>query len=253
MSSQPPPTLLLPPRYTGDSNALWRAAVALDWEIERLQSWRVPSHLAPAGAVAIYGESLWANFVAKQLNLRLVEPPLDWLATLPPEFVGRHIEFCTLRAAREKSFPLFVKPAGEKEFAARVYACAADLPQHDWQQSTWVLVSEVVEWEVEYRCFVGAGRVATASSYWRGAVSTQDEGGAYPSPLAELESATELVERLLARENGKYGFGPHGAVVDAGLLRGGGWAIIEANPAFAAGIYGCDPETVLRVVAHCRD
>ena len=243
------PILILPPRYTDDSNALWRAAVRLNWEIERLQSWRVPEDFTATYPPAIYGESLWANFVAQQLGGELYEPPLDWLAKLPPHFLGRNVEFCTLLEAREKTYPLFVKPAGEKEFAARVYQSAAELPpDEDRQASQPVLVSQVVEWEVEYRCFMLAGRVLTASSYWRGESSTQGENGAYASPSDELAAAVELAEKV-ARN--KRSFGDYGVVIDVGIIKGFGPAVVEANPAFGAGIYGCDAEKVLEVIAHC--
>lgn len=173
-------TLILPPRFSDDSNALWRAAIALDWNIERLQNWRVPESFDRTSPVAIYGESLWANFVAEQLGLQLYEPPLDWLAKLSREFVGRHIGFCTLQEARQLAFPLFVKPAGEKAFEARVYTCAKDLPlDENLGESVPVLTSQVVGWKVEYRFFVLGERIETASSYWRGEASTQDEHGEY--------------------------------------------------------------------------
>ncbi|MFB7264339.1 ATP-grasp domain-containing protein, partial [Streptomyces nojiriensis] len=41
---------------------------------------------------------------------------------------------------------------------------------------------------------------------------------------------------------------PSTAVVDVGLPDGGGWAVIEANPAWSSGGYACDPERVLDVV-----
>jgi hypothetical protein len=38
-------TLVLTPRYTDDSQLLWRAAGRIGWHVERLQTWRVPDHL----------------------------------------------------------------------------------------------------------------------------------------------------------------------------------------------------------------
>ena len=245
------PTLILPPRYSDDSNALWRAALKLGWPIERLQSWRVPDDVRPQ-SVAIYGESLRATFVAEQLSMPLYEPPFEWLTLLPSQFVGRKIEFLTLGEARDKVFPLFVKPAGEKTFEARVYQSANDLDFGKiWPDSTPVLISDPVIWEVEYRYFVLNRQVKTASSYWRGDSSTQDENGAYISPPDELRAAVEFTNKLLKKKK-PYSLLPFcGAVVDVGLLRGFGWAVIEANPAFASGIYGCDPEAVLEVIAAC--
>ena len=41
---------------------------------------------------------------------------------------------------------------------------------------------------------------------------------------------------------------PPAFVVDVGLIDGRGWAVLEANPAWASGIYGCDPDSILKVV-----
>lgn len=34
-----------------------------------------------------------------------------------------------------------------------------------------------------------------------------------------------------------------------GRIDGRGWAVVEANAAWGAGLYGCDPEEVLKVLA----
>jgi hypothetical protein len=39
--------------------------------------------------------------------------------------------------------------------------------------------------------------------------------------------------------------------LDVGIIAGRGWATIEANPAFGAGIYGCDAAKVLETIAGC--
>jgi hypothetical protein len=41
---------------------------------------------------------------------------------------------------------------------------------------------------------------------------------------------------------------PAALVLDAGVIRNVGPAIVEANPASASGIYGCDPREVLEVL-----
>ncbi|NHZ83339.1 DUF4343 domain-containing protein [Massilia sp. CCM 8695] len=41
---------------------------------------------------------------------------------------------------------------------------------------------------------------------------------------------------------------PAATVVDAGIIEGLGWACVEQNAAWGAGIYGCDAERVLAVL-----
>jgi hypothetical protein len=65
------PTLILPPRYTSDSIALWKAAIDLDWNVERLHEWQVPTDLQQQQNV-VYGEPLFASFVAEKLSLKLI-------------------------------------------------------------------------------------------------------------------------------------------------------------------------------------
>jgi hypothetical protein len=42
---------------------------------------------------------------------------------------------------------------------------------------------------------------------------------------------------------------PPSVALDVGHIDGSGWAVVEANAAWASGIYGCDPGKVLDVVA----
>ena len=75
------PTLILAPRYSDDSIKLWRASMALGWDVERLSSWRVPDHFAPDEPV-IYGEPLFAEAIAEQLGLALVQPADSFKAAM---------------------------------------------------------------------------------------------------------------------------------------------------------------------------
>ena len=63
------PTLLLSARQTDDAQLLWRACIALGWEIVRVHGWRVPS--ISTKSVAVYGEPLFAHHVAHTLGLKL--------------------------------------------------------------------------------------------------------------------------------------------------------------------------------------
>jgi hypothetical protein len=41
---------------------------------------------------------------------------------------------------------------------------------------------------------------------------------------------------------------PPAVVVDVGRMTGRGWGVVEANPAWASGLCGCDPASVLPVL-----
>jgi hypothetical protein len=72
------PTLILPPRYTDDSVALWRAAMAMGWTVTRLQGWRITSD-SPIDEPVLYGEPLFVaapnSSGSRRSNRRLISWP----------------------------------------------------------------------------------------------------------------------------------------------------------------------------------
>ncbi len=237
------PTLILSPRFTNDS-VLMRggAAVRAGWRVLRLSGWRIPPDTV-AGPAAIYGEVLFAEAVAGQLGLALLDVPEAWLPGLPPRFLRRELRVATLAAARAHPGPVFVKPAdGRKGFAGQLYRAGAGLPSDDaCPDDTPVYMAEPVTWQVEVRCFVLHGRVLTCSPYLREGSYTD---GDWSLTVEERSAAKACVEQLLA-----VAPAPSAVVIDIGLIEGRGWAVVEANSAFGAGVYGCDPERVLEVLA----
>lgn len=92
-------TLLLPPRYTDDARLIWRAAIAVGWSTIRLPAWNIPLDITTRD-LAFYGEPLLAAHVAEVLKLRMVEPKLDWLVSLPNQYLERKVYSTTLAEAR---------------------------------------------------------------------------------------------------------------------------------------------------------
>ena len=235
------PTLILSPRYSDDSIRLRRAALALGWEVRRLASWRCPDDFEPAEPV-LFAEPLFNAAVADQLGLMVVEPPEDFLVQLPGEYVGREVRLLAAGAARALPGPTFLKPPNRKTFPARVYASGADLPEMPADDP--ILAAEPVEWLAEFRFFVRDRRVLAWSPYWlRGALARDGDGWVIDP---ELAAATRgLVDRLLADPRVIL---PAAVVLDAGVIRGVGPAVVEANEASGSGFYGCDPAGVLDVL-----
>jgi hypothetical protein len=237
------PTLFLTPRHTEDAQALWRAAGQLGWNIERLASWRMPESLASAPEPVLYLEAMMGPMLAEQLGLQLIEPPLDWLPRLPEVYRKRWISLSTLGQARLLEEPAFIKPPNEKSFPAKVYH-GRGLPA-DYPDGGPVLVAEVVHWAEEFRCFVLDRRLRTFSIYLReGELQRQNDFTHTRQEEAELRA---FVESLLADDRVDLA---RTAVLDVGVIRGRGWAVVEQNAAWGSGIYGCDPVEVLEVLRY---
>ncbi|MEV7601922.1 ATP-grasp domain-containing protein [Kitasatospora sp. NPDC089797] len=235
-----PAVLLLAPRINETGLQLRTAAGRRGLRAYTAASWRAPRDLLGA-AVHVYGGPLFADAVGRELGLALLEPAEDWLARLPTALTGRRVSATTLAEARALRGPAFVKPPADKLFAARVYPDGAALPGPELLDGdTAVLVSEVVRFRTEYRLFVLDGTVRAGSRYAVASdLAVAPLGPDGPDVLAfTREVLAGSVERAPL---------PGAVVVDVGRTDRG-WAVVEANAAWASGGYAADPGEVLDVV-----
>ncbi len=234
-------TLVLSSRHTADAQALWRAAVRRGWSTVRVRGITVPA--ISEVDIVIYAEALFAPTIAERLQRALLDPPDDWLVRVPSDLRLRSVQLTTLGAAREGTAPAFVKPPNDKTFTARVFQAGRDLPE-EYDADSPVLVAEPVRWISEYRCFCRDEEVITVSPY---VLEGQPAVGRdYAAPADELSEAQTFASAVL---RAMRGFTPRAIVIDVGIIEHRGWAVVEANGAWGAGIYGCDPAGALDVVA----
>jgi hypothetical protein len=241
------PILILPPRYTIDSIALYGAAIEMGWEVERLQSWRAPEYLKVKD-VAIYGEPLFGAVISEELSLYLLEPSFNWLANLPYQYRLRTVTFTSLEEAKKVKEPAFIKPADDKCFQATVYESGSSLLTNEVLPGTTpVLVSDPVSWEMEFRFFILNRSIATHSPYSKnGDLIRPNEYEKWQSLPVEQAEALTFCNSILMNQSVAI---PPSVVIDIGYIRGRGWAVVEANASWASGIYGCDPKAVLTVIS----
>ncbi|MFZ4927578.1 ATP-grasp domain-containing protein [Chryseobacterium sp. Mn2064] len=233
--------IALSPIYTDDSNNLKKASLNSPYELNRFNAkWNVPEEFR-ADVVAVYGEDIYAEIVAEQCNLTLTKPDDNWLSKISEEFTKRKIAYGKLKDfVHEEN--IFIKCSDFKSFKAGVFDKVTNIKGFETlDPESMVFTSEVVEWELEVRCFVLNNEIKTYSSYWRNDVFDTHE-------LSEKE------------KNDMFGFFrsfiqkysstlPVAIVLDFGIIKGKGWALIEANPAWCSGLYACDAEKALQVIA----
>lgn len=233
-------TLLLSQRHTEDDQALWRAAIQRGWQVERARGIRVPA--IDDSDIAIYVEALFAPQIARALGRTLLDPPEDWLVQLPAEFRQRDVRLMPLGEARLLRQPSFIKPPNDKSFAAQVYDSGAELPV-EFTDEMSVLVAEPIRWEREYRCFVLAGEVRAFSPYLRDNQLARLDNYAFTDE--ERVEVIAFAQQVAADDLANL---PRAIALDVGVVAGRGWAVVEPNGAWGAGIYGCDPGPVLDVI-----
>ncbi|MBN9415000.1 MAG: ATP-grasp domain-containing protein [Candidatus Eremiobacteraeota bacterium] len=174
--------------------------------------------------VRLYGPDTFCLVLAQKLGLHLVSPADDLLLNAPVDLLRRDLRLHPLEALSAQAFPLFAKSLVPKLFRSRAYPTWADLEDEcrGLDPATPVLLSSVVEILAEARAFVLQGQVVTCSVY---------EGSAEP-PEAFLSQAARLLDL------------PQTCVLDAALLPEG-WALLEANATWGAGLNGCSPAAVV--------
>lgn len=223
-------TLLIPEKSDIERDAVAAAWSACGGQVLRLgRFWDPPTSLDPS-QVTLYGNDTFCLVLEQKLGLSLVSPPDDLIGRLDQRWLGRNIEIARLVEALSGTFPRFVKPVVPKQFTAAIYHDPEALQREcdGLESDVEVVLSSIVNFQAEARSFVLNGAVLDTSIY---------EGIA---PLAGARAFTKefCLEVPL----------PLTCVIDAGFIEGTGWAFVEANASWGAGLNGCDAERVLPAI-----
>jgi hypothetical protein len=244
--------LITQPRVGTSHNeilALQVAAREEGWDVLSAPSgWRLDEELTKSKVWGVpYGSQTFCEVIAQQMGWTLKQNSFDWLAKLHPYFLKRKVEFMTLGEAKKIQETKFIKPADDKVFQAKVYAPGELIVPEVVSDDTPTLVSDIVEFDLEYRTFTDGKKVLTWSNYvcydhiadpmfW----DMVPHGDRFPH-----EFVNDLLHEIRYHD---WGVTTQPSVIDVGRIKGKGWAIIETNQAWASGLYGCDPGKVLQVL-----
>lgn len=237
------PTLILSPRFSSDTQALWQACIhAKGWNTHRAYRYQIPEDIKNP---TVYGEMQFCDIVASRIGLHLLEPPNGFLQDLCQMYGGerftcRKISLIAHKELKHIKERRFIKPANDKVFVAGIYERGEDVPHKYIDPECPVIVSDVVKFDLEYRCYVLDGKVQTLSCYeWPGMVHQENPN--------EADDARSFARNLLDFYPVRL---PSAFVLDVGKLEDGRWAVIEANQAYASGIYHeADVSKVLPIIA----
>jgi hypothetical protein len=225
--------MLFPSRLTASAEAVRAAADARGLTTVQPAAVHVPEDLV---AHYLHAGPTFADAVAPASGIACLEAPPTWLADLPYDVVGRTISAMPIRDAWALRYPAFVKAPNDKTLRAMVYTDGTRLPGADaFDPDTLVLVAEIVSFTAEFRLHVLDGMMHASSQY---AAHGRLHLGPLPAEVVPAAAALigEVVETL-----------PSAIVVDVGLLDDR-LVVIEANAAWASGIYLSDADAVLDVI-----
>lgn len=211
--------------------------------------WRLDEELTKSGIKGVpYGSQTFCEVIAQQMGWTLKANDFDWLARVPQKFLKRNVQFMTLGEAKKLNETKFIKPADDKVFPAKVYLPGELVVSKVITDDTPTLVSDVVQFDLEYRCFVLHGCAMTWSNY----ICYDHINDPRYWDMIPVMSGKKKFDRLtpdkFVTELCRSHIITAPSVVDVGRIKGKGWAIIETNQAWASGLYGCDPLEALRVM-----
>ncbi len=217
-----------------DKEDIERAALAAAFEsrggtVHRLGRFWDPPSFDPA-TVRVYGADSFCLVLQQKLGFSLCSPDDELLLRVPESFLKRRLAKQTLAEVQAGPLPAFIKPVVPKQFRGAVYRVVDELAEEcrGLPPDTAVMVSEIVKLTAEVRCFVLNNQVLDAAVY----EGTADKAEAIRF-ASEVTRATAL---------------PRAVVLDLGQIAERGWAAVEFNAAWGAGLNGCDPEKVLPAV-----
>lgn len=221
--------LLIPDKADPERDALAREFINQGGEVHRIGRFWDPPNFESA-SVRVYGPDSFCLVLQLKLGFSLLSPAEDLLLRLPHEFLQRQVTHQTLGEASSFSYPVFIKPLMPKQFRGAVYSNFDVLMAEcrGLAATTAIMMSDTVTFICEVRCFILDGRVLDAATY-------EGDGNA--------SEALTFVAALL--QNVSL---PRAFVLDVGLIADRGWAVIEFNAAWGAGLNGCSAELVLPAI-----
>lgn len=180
--------------------------------------------------IKVYGNVMFCLILEQQLNIKLISPDDELLIKLGNNCIKRKIDIVSLDKICKNQFPTFIKPVIPKLFTAQIFNSMEELKKEckGLEESTKVIISEVVHIESEVRCFILNQEIITLSVY---------EG-----EVTDYNEVTIFVDNFLKSNRSLL---PKTLVLDVGYVKDRGWIIIEANPTWGAGLNGCNPEKAI--------
>lgn len=222
-------SLLVPDKPDVERDAVARAFEDCGGTVHRIARFWDPPQFE-SSTVRVYGGVVFCLVLQQKLGFALCSPDDDLLLTVPPRFMNRQIWRRPLGEISSVDFPVFIKPVAPKLFRGAVYESTEALAAEcrDLPAGTAVFVAEAVPFIAEVRAFVLDAFTLDAAVY---------EGRADAATARDFVGALTKSMSL-----------PRTVVVDIGLIDGRGWAVIEFNPSWGAGLNECDAKKVLPAI-----
>lgn len=220
-----------------------------EWNVIKDYGFDMPAGLEKYDDVAWWMNAQHAARVVRaQPAINFIAPGPKWLSGVPKDFTQRDIFTSTVQEFAEAppAGSFWIKPAEAKidgfeaawRDAESTLNIISSLNVPDQSYVQWTPSRLDINWE--HRFYVLDGQVLTGSPYLVDDVTYYD--GASWDKYGEAYNYAQHVVTGLGKNQ------PPAYTLDVGLDAKRGWLVVEGNPAWSSGIYGSDPQKVVRTL-----
>lgn len=246
--------LITTPNVNKDIKILIDTAQALNWSIFN-DSWRIPERIKDSIGV-VYGEPMFCETVAEQMNWRLHRNQFDWITKLPIEYVNREIVFTSLREARKLKEKKFIKHAADfKSFMSNVFENGEQLVE-TLDDNIPVLVSDVMRFTSKYCCLIKDRQVISSCCFWLKTkqMEAQQQSAEFNLPKNYDNNHMDVVNFVNNMLKNDKVDCVNSCVIEVGRFDKDKYAVIGTNPIYTSPLYGCDAVALLDGLrSSCRE
>jgi hypothetical protein len=205
-------------------------AKALGWNVFH-SGWRPPDHIKNQPGV-VYGEDIFCEVIADQMNWKLISNPIEWITTLPEKYVSRKIYCTTAAQARDiKDENLIISEPKSLE------------------DDEIILVSEKVTFTSKYRCFVKNKIVVSSCCYYYKDWNKEPEFNVNFNYNINHEAIVKFVNDMLIDPEVNC----EDSVIDVGRFKKDTYSVIKSKPAYTSELFGCEKVAALDTIkSSCR-
>lgn len=234
-----------------DAQILATTAKKKGW---RVCEWNKGKSISFSNIDAYYGEAKLTGDLLEKKKFTLKEPRWDFLCHISQYFLKRKLSYFSLQKAQRWKKSAFIKSANpyNKCFDSGVYRRGIDLKvrQSNVGKNLPVIVSEVVSWLEEYRCFIHQGKIIDIVGYFNRGRMFQQRDGRWKCSKQQLNNINKFVQKFCQSH---VKICPETFVLDVGYIEKKGLAIVEANPIYCCALYGAKPENILPLLRYSQN
>jgi hypothetical protein len=232
---------IITPNVNNNDETLYLAktAQAIGYEVISPAGWKLPESILNRPGM-VYGEKLFCEVIANQMNWSLEHNSPDWITSLPKHFVNREIYYTTLAEARKEKAKKYFKLTDMKHFPAGVRNFGRELPSNELFNSDGMLVSDEMKFTSEYKCVIKDNKAITACCY-----SKLQEFNLKVNYGFNHDLIIKFINCLLKDKSIQC---VSGSVINVGKYDKDKFAIIDSEPPYSSKIYGCEPIAMLAAI-----